>query len=573
MRIASLRLQNFKRFTDLRLADIPATARLVLLIGANGSGKSCVFDALEYASRPQRGLSLGAGSMSSTQRRDYYGKGGQDESLDIDFGDVRGTIHGGAVRAAKSDNPQATAGPMLSSRLQRLYGRSTLRVAARIGAAQTRVGGLPELIQRDLDAPQTFIDSDSRLMADAMKYAVDFNEALREPVFEGRQVDIQALREKLIQPLNAALERVFGSVGPFPQMVNFREPETMGEPVKYFFRKGDHTFAYDVLSFGEKQVFALLLNLFVRRDKLVDSVIYIDEMDLHLNTALQYALIEEVVEHWIPADSQLWTASHSLGFIRYAMDHEHAAIFDFDALDFDQPQTLTPSAKAASEVLEIAVPAEFLPGLFVGKRLIYCEGKDATKYNSVGLENTIFVGGGNKFQVHGRARDGDMPGLIDRDYLSDDEIAQSKARLPQLHILRMYSIENYLYHPDNLAAAHGPGFDRDGYVAAITAARDAAILDLTLGIAKARDGYPFAKDLTKNERADYEAGSGAILDSLRSDDFERFYAVFPMKDRATQLPQRQNLNPGRLARTQWFAAKLRELLADVPILGPAAVPE
>ncbi len=565
MRIASLRLQNFKRFTDLRLADIPATARLVLLIGANGSGKSCVFDALEYASKPRGFRGYRADAMPPNEERAYYEKGGLSGSIDIDFGDARGTI-----RQDDPFNPSPEASVQFANHLQRLYGRSTLRVAARIGPANIR-GGLPDLIQRNEDAPTTFIDTDSRLAADAMKYAVDFNEALRKPVFEGRQVDLQALRDELIQPLNRALERVFGSVGPFPQMDNFREPESMGGPVKYFFRKGDHTFAYDVLSFGEKQVFALLLNLFVRREKLVDSVIYIDEMDLHLNTALQYAMLEEVVEHWIPPDSQLWTASHSLGFIRYAMDHDHASIFDFDALDFDQPQTLAPAAKETSEILEVAVPTEFLPGLFVGKRLIYCEGKDAAKYNSVGLQNTIFVGGGNKFQVYGRARDGEMPGVVDRDYLTDDEIVQAKARLPHLHVLRMYSIENYLYHPDNLAEVHGSSFDRNEYIAAITAAKNAAILDLTLGIAKARDGYPFAKDLNKTQRAEYEAASSGVLDSLRSDDFDRFYAIFPMKDRATQLPQRQNLNPVRLARTQWFAARLQELLSDVPLLGSATI--
>ena len=46
MRIQSIQLQNFKRFTDLKIEGIPETAKLVLLIGANGSGKSSVFDAL-----------------------------------------------------------------------------------------------------------------------------------------------------------------------------------------------------------------------------------------------------------------------------------------------------------------------------------------------------------------------------------------------------------------------------------------------------------------------------------------------------------------------------------------------
>jgi AAA15 family ATPase/GTPase len=47
MKIKNLQLKNFKRFTDLTLQDIPDNAKLVLLLGSNGSGKSSVFDAFE----------------------------------------------------------------------------------------------------------------------------------------------------------------------------------------------------------------------------------------------------------------------------------------------------------------------------------------------------------------------------------------------------------------------------------------------------------------------------------------------------------------------------------------------
>lgn len=49
MRITKVELKNFKRFTDLTIDGIPPDAKLVLLIGANGSGKSSVFDAFEIA--------------------------------------------------------------------------------------------------------------------------------------------------------------------------------------------------------------------------------------------------------------------------------------------------------------------------------------------------------------------------------------------------------------------------------------------------------------------------------------------------------------------------------------------
>ena len=37
-------MKNYKRFTELTIADVPASARLVVLVGPNGTGKSSVFD-------------------------------------------------------------------------------------------------------------------------------------------------------------------------------------------------------------------------------------------------------------------------------------------------------------------------------------------------------------------------------------------------------------------------------------------------------------------------------------------------------------------------------------------------
>ena len=44
MRIQNIRLKNYRRFTELTIGDLPATARLVVLVGPNGTGKSSVFD-------------------------------------------------------------------------------------------------------------------------------------------------------------------------------------------------------------------------------------------------------------------------------------------------------------------------------------------------------------------------------------------------------------------------------------------------------------------------------------------------------------------------------------------------
>lgn len=48
MKIKEVRLKRFKRFTDLTITGIPETARLIILVGPNGSGKTSIFEAFNH---------------------------------------------------------------------------------------------------------------------------------------------------------------------------------------------------------------------------------------------------------------------------------------------------------------------------------------------------------------------------------------------------------------------------------------------------------------------------------------------------------------------------------------------
>jgi recombinational DNA repair ATPase RecF len=65
MHISKVMAEDFKRFTKLEILDIPATAKLVILAGANGNGKSSLFDVfVKYFDRHsgfRRGVWLGLG--------------------------------------------------------------------------------------------------------------------------------------------------------------------------------------------------------------------------------------------------------------------------------------------------------------------------------------------------------------------------------------------------------------------------------------------------------------------------------------------------------------------------------
>ena len=544
MNVETLRLKNFKRFTDLKidLSSSAGPAKLVLLIGANGSGKSSVFDAFEYLSGPSKGTSVG------DQYRNYVDK---NEHADVS---VRCSFGGGIVIHRSNHGEVASTSPNWGA--QAFYGRSSLRTVPEL-----RYRHEDEIeVASDSDRPQRSIDQDTRFETDIAQ----ITERILREVW-GERFDAEIMKARFVDPINDALARVFSNGAATNLRLVRMIPALQGKPPDIRFRKGRSDIHYDLLSSGEKEVFNILVNLFSRREHFANTIYFIDELDVHLHTRLQYALLQEIVEHWIPDHSQLWTASHSLGFIDYANSSDEATVIDFDDLDFDQSQVLRPAPKS-ERVFDIAVPRNSAIKVFPNKRLILCENTDVTLYNAIGLENVLFVSARDKNAISIQTRDStEFHGVIDRDYLGTNEIDEIRRRQPNLMVLGYYALENYLYHPENIEELSPLGFDGASYLTAIRASMQTIRDRLLVHLEKSRNGYEIIKTFSRDLK---DHAIEEIARVTAADDFKTFYPFLDMKShRPSVYLAGFNLRPTDLAATAWMRAAIASVLRDVGVRG------
>ena len=540
MKIKSLRLENFKRFTDLTLQDIPDNAKLVLLIGSNGSGKSSVFDAFELINKVSK-------NERPATTKYYYSK---NDSYKISF---------------SSDNELNEQFIMeYSSSLADLkngfYGRSAVRYLSRL---KRTVIGNPINIDEDGDRPNYYIDRDDRFENDIDLLLTDIVKKVFGDLNDKTKGTINEVR-KFIEKLNESLARIFKSQNYNQlQLINFETPAD-GKPAQLLFKKGTAEINYDLLSSGEKEIINLLINLYTRASHFNNTIYFFDEIDAHLNTTLQYNFLKEVVENWIPDNCQFWTASHSLGFIQYAKDYAAGCIFDLDDLDFDKKQVLEPQAKNNFEIFEIAVSKVFIDEVVQGRKIIFSENTDTSFYNDLNINQTLFFVALDKKDVFHKAKNLKQFGLIDRDYLSDNEIENLKKDYPNLFVLPYYSFENLLFHPDNLEEYYTSAklqFDKSKYIEQLIEIKNKERDYISAGIIQARGGYPFYKE---NENAPklkvFKENYKEVIDLLRSDELETFYKVFPAKDYGKTITERQKLSTQNLAKTNWFKTQIQNII-------------
>lgn len=467
MRVQTLRLVDFKRFHDLTIDLTTRSTKIVAIVGPNGSGKSSVFDAFEEAGSVQKGRPGKTEGYYKKSTHDVAGAAAQDY-------DVNRSV-------------QLVTDPVDRTRTS-IYIRSAYRFTARLGVE--RIRKLPDA-EADGNRPQYLIDTDARLTENYERLIGRFfGEVYNKDINGAEWVAAN------VEGINVVLREVLDI-----QISDLGNP-VEGQGSLYFNKGTSRKFPYENLSAGEKEVVDLVLDLYVKRTIYTDSIICIDEPELHLNTAIQRRLLIEL-EKLVPEGSQLWVATHSIGFLRALQEElrDKTTVLDFSDVDFDAAQTIIPIAGSRLDWSRIfATALEDLTGLLAPRRIVYCEGRpdpgangeeqglDADVYNTIFQKrhgDTLFVssGGGGEvsrnallaMRILGKAlQDVSLDILKDRDQLSDAERTAFLAEDASRRMLSRHELENYLFDKEVLrafCAGRGGALDEARYDAAVNDVR------------------------------------------------------------------------------------------------------
>ncbi len=350
MRIKSVSVRSFKRFTDLKIRALPPAAKLVLLVGPNGSGKSSLFDAF---------------IVWALHKSSYQG-GRIDNEYHPKTGTLSQNLAQGLSIEFHQDLPEGQ-----QSRRRMFYIRTAYRNEPDFTSNTIRRLG-PEENRQHIGR---LIDNDVSVSANYESLVGATVDGLFGGAYDHLTGD--QIADELVGQVRASMARIFDDLV-------LRGP---GDPLSkgtFFFKKGDSVdFHYKNLSGGEKAAFDLLLDFIVKRRTYNDTVFCIDEPEAHMNTRLQARLLRELVR-LLPDNCQLWVATHSIGMMREARDKQRTdpasvVFLDFFNRDFDQPIILEPVSIDRNfwkNALDEALGD--LANLVAPQQVVLCEGRPST---------------------------------------------------------------------------------------------------------------------------------------------------------------------------------------------------
>ncbi len=323
MKVQGLHLKNFKRFYDkplnFRDPETGLAQDLVVLVGRNGSGKSSVLQAIAATlgaatgrlSGPAElewpGFDLSLASVAWARptgvemdvefsqdeieaTRDYY------DRTDMGRDQVKPPPGQNPVVSLRYNPDEMRVEAPTAAEFFQFYGRRYARMIfrhAREGARLfDRVGEVFWYTEHRTTNSLTPVESNEQTIT------FDDMDLLRRRMadwfyFHGRvqrkEVELRAGRRDFMADIERAYQIMFSErrfAGPVPRT---DEDEILAEPWFYLF-DGHHQYELGEMSGGERAIFPMIFD-FAYRD-IHNSVILIDELELHLHPPLQQGLLK-----------------------------------------------------------------------------------------------------------------------------------------------------------------------------------------------------------------------------------------------------------------------------------------
>ena len=348
MKISEVSLKRFKRFTDLKITRIPNTAKLVVLVGPNGSGKTSIFEALNHWYKVK--------GFNSRGSQDYIEKNDGERS-------DQNTWFQNKVEIKFFDNRQYSQEQIKG----KFYFRTAYRNEPDFTASNLNRQNNPaenikleNLMQND----QTVSENYQRLVAQTLAGVYEKS---------NNEKTVEQLREELVGKIKESLSTIFEDLN----------LSSIGDPLyngSFYFEKGTaKDFHYRNLSAGEKSVFDLVLDMIIKSSFYTDAIFCIDEPEAHMHTRLQSKVLRELY-NLTPNSSQLWISTHSIGMLKEAEEIEErnpgtVVFLDFDNRDFDLAEIIQPTkiSRAIWDRFFDLAFADFSK-LIAPRRIVFCEG-------------------------------------------------------------------------------------------------------------------------------------------------------------------------------------------------------
>lgn len=500
MKMKNIRLQNFKKFSNLTIDNLPNTVKLVVLLGPNGCGKSSLIESMEVA-RKIYGLYQIPWNASNFN---YYIK--QDKSISKVYRQTTGDIHVGTQLSQLNfhgpyiirnlanplevnlhslrDTPQVTLDLVRENLIDiEFYNQTDYNKDKWINCFNVRTpyrnigiqsGGVSDSTDIKQRTWQRLVDGDPFLIPNWRTLCSQWIQDSSDFILRGDYNRWNEIIRDTFVPIEGALKTVLGGNWKLSNLGDLKQNRG------FIFEKDSITLSLDQLSSGESAVVDLVLNHIVIRKEFGDEVIYvIDEPELHVASAVRGKLIEELFR-LTPNKGQLWISTHSIEILEkslelYNKDPSSVAFLDFTGKNFDQEETLSPAEpteRMRSRVLEHSIGN--LKDRLLPETIIFCEGEQETKlgeYSDEVYYRKIFEGrwpivdfrsvGGKENVVNEivssthmsefiRDKNVQILGLRDRDDLVDAETIRLDYLESGIRILPFRTIEHCFVQPDVL---------------------------------------------------------------------------------------------------------------------------